>query len=1471
MTRNLMKLKLAALVALLLPPTSAAAQRALGSGGTIVHEQWTVERGLPVNAVTQVVQGNDGYLWLATFDGLVRFDGVRFTVFSVENSPGLPSSRIVFLRLSGDGSLWLFTEQQQVVRYHRGEFTHFVALDGRAEARRQLFAEAPDGRIWIASMGRLYLGREAAFTPVPLGVGRDGRERAVTSILVRRDGSLLVATETAELLIVRDGGASVTPAYEQMLPATANVTDMFEEPDGALWLATDSLVYRGSGPFTTIAKPGSYFTVRNLFTLPDGTTWVQGVNGTYTLRGGKIQRQIARGFYTSGEVMWRERNDIWYAVGPSLYRNDTLVYRLAPDPQRNTPSPHNINTVLRDREGNLWLGTHAAGLHRLAPALFRTYSRAEGLASQNVHPVLVDRDGKVWTGAWGDGMSVLDPTKGRATVLETGNPLPTHVNTFHQDRDGTFWIGSSDAYVKLLRCAWPVVLRQCVSETLTNPVAPDMRVVALHRDAAGVLWAGTSGGVFRRAASGWQKVEVTVAAATATFRAFAETRDGALWMATDKSGVLRYAQGRFTAITEADGLPINAVRALHLDVNGYLWIGTEGRGLAGLDPKAWASRDTTQRRVVSIGVRDGLFDNVVHAIVADDRDQLWMSSNRGIFWLSRRELIEYVAGRTRRVHSTGYTERDGMRNREANGGVQPAASKGPDGRLWFATQDGVTVVNPADAVRRDSLPLPVVVEQVTSRDSIVPVRDGAVRLSVGQRDVQFSYSALTFVEPQNVRFRYRLEGYDVDWVDAGDRRTAFYTKVPPGSYTFRVQASMPSSDWTEDGAALQVDVTPQLWERPLVQMLLAVLLVVAGVSSVRWRLHVARGRARSLEQTVAERTGALRARERELAAQNALLEEQARQLQALDRAKTRFFANVSHELRTPLTLTIGPLDDLRTEVGSDERVARWLDIAQRNARRLLRLVNQILDVAKLEAGEMRLAPRRLDVAPFVRGLVSAFSPVAEHKQLQLQVQGPESIIGQFDADALEKILTNLVSNAVKFTPDVGRVLVTMDTEPVPGDPTRRLLAIQVADSGTGIPADQLAHVFERFYQVDEAQVRLQPGTGIGLALVKELVELHGGTITVASDLRGTVFSMRIQYATADLVDGIAASKRPLDGSDIALTPVSGHWMGPQAVEVEPEGDSAADVRTLLIVDDSSDLRAYVRSHFADRFRVIEAADGDAGVAIAQRELPDVVLSDVMMPGRDGHALVRDLRADANTDFLPIILLTAQADGEQRIAGLAHGADDYIVKPFEMRELELRVRNLIASRDRWRSRLRERMDAMGREPELDATTTGPRAIASPADSASAGDAQPAGEGRTEDAADITLAAALLATPPVDVALASANLSSNDREWLERLRGVLRERLGQPEFTVSDMADAMNTDRTTLFRRTRQLLGAAPSELLRYSRLAVGARLLVSDRVSTVADVAYTVGFNSVSHFCHCFHQRFATTPATYRANHKGSAE
>jgi CheY-like chemotaxis protein len=366
------------------------------------------------------------------------------------------------------------------------------------------------------------------------------------------------------------------------------------------------------------------------------------------------------------------------------------------------------------------------------------------------------------------------------------------------------------------------------------------------------------------------------------------------------------------------------------------------------------------------------------------------------------------------------------------------------------------------------------------------------------------------------------------------------------------------------------------------------------------------------------------------------------QLQSLDHAKTRFFANVSHELRTPLTLTIGPLEDLRARSADG---APELDMALRNSRRLLRLVNQILDVAKLEAGQMKLRARLQDLVTFVRGVAAAFARVAEQRRIALVVTAtPATALVWFDSDALEKVIANLLSNAFKFTPDGGRITVHVEA-------LEHVVRVSVSDTGPGIAAEYLPHVFERFYQVDESNTRAQPGTGIGLALTKELVELHGGSIAVTS-ADGATFTITLPLGNAHLRDD-------------QMLPVTAETAVPRIETEMPDGERAAavdrseDVTTVLIIDDSADMRAYVRSHFAARYRVVEAGDGPEGIERAKAVLPDVVISDVMMPGIDGYAVCRALKADPETDFIPVILLTARASTEDRVAGLLEGADEFL--------------------------------------------------------------------------------------------------------------------------------------------------------------------------------------------------------------------
>jgi signal transduction histidine kinase/ligand-binding sensor domain-containing protein/DNA-binding response OmpR family regulator len=1356
-----------------------------------VHESWSVENGLPVNSINQLLQSRSGYIWAATFDGLVRFDGVRFTVFNSATSPGLPSNRIVSVREAHDGALWLFTGQHHLVRYRDGRFVHFGKDRGLAEGQVQSILEVSAGTIWVATTRGVGAIRKDRFVPV----ARDTIATDVAGMVERRDGSIWVAATHGGVFRI-DRGDRVRRVAADSTFGGEYVARLYEDSTRTLWIATDHglwrwrdrpLRVRGIAP-----DPGQQFQVFGFVSAPTaGVLYVNTQQGLYRVDSSGASRTDRFGMYGLGTRLWTDGRSIWHTSGSDVMRDGQREFALSSPSTTivDRVQPYTITTALLDREGSLWLGTQAAGLHRLKPAIFTTVSSAEGLADRNVYPTYVDSRGIVWVGTQAKGLSRIDPLTRR---VETFAPprVMTGIFSFLEHAPGELWVGGRG------------FLQSCVTATMTcryaGPPGLEQRTVfSLHRGTDGGIWVATGVGVFRVDSGRWTKFDASAGLPDAPVRAFATTRDGAVWMGTSGGGLVRYRHGRFTEITTANGLPSDLVRSLYEDADGWLWIGTDGRGLARLDPRAWA-RAGADRGIRQVGSRDGLFDDVIHQILEDSLGRLWMSSNRGIFWVTRSELNAFFDGRAKRVHSTGYTERDGLRNREANGGTQPAGAKGADGRLWFPTQDGVAVVDPR-TVGADRMAAPILVEQIIANGVTRPPNDGGVELGVNERDVQIEYTALTFLEPANVRFRYRLDPYDAEWVDAGNRRTAFYTKVPPRRYTFRVEASGSGGGWQEPGATLAIRVVPQFWETVAFRWAAVATLGAVVLLGFRWRINNLHARAAELERVVGERTAELRGRERQLAEQNV-------QLATLDKAKTRFFANVSHELRTPLTLTIGPLQDLRTRVGADAQANRWVDLAMRNSQRLLRLVNQILDVAKLEAGAMKLAPRSLDLVTFVRGITSAFLPVTEQRSIALRLDTPDAISVTLDPDAIEKIVANLLSNAIKFTPPGGSIDVTLvgDTETV---------TFSVHDTGPGIPADRLEHVFERFYQADESSSRTQPGTGIGLSLVKELVEVQGGSVSVASNASGTTFRVTVPRGCDTALGGegsIIADVGAPTKTDVHAT----------IEDIAASGDPSEsdgghdDVPTLLVVDDSADLRAYIRDHFAPRFRVIEGADGADGIMLAQQHLPDVIVSDVMMPGTDGHAMLRALRASPETDFVPVILLTAQADGAQRIAGLERGADDYIVKPFEMRELDARVRNIIESRRRLRTRF------------------------------AAGSAQRAGQ------------------PAVAPARPEPARSSADRAFMDKVRAVIEQHMADPEFGVTELAREAAIERSHLFRRTRDLFAEAPSDVIRRMRVAAGARLL-DERSGTVADVAYAVGFNSVAYFRRCFQEAYGVTPAAYR--------
>jgi signal transduction histidine kinase/DNA-binding response OmpR family regulator len=648
-----------------------------------------------------------------------------------------------------------------------------------------------------------------------------------------------------------------------------------------------------------------------------------------------------------------------------------------------------------------------------------------------------------------------------------------------------------------------------------------------------------------------------------------------------------------------------------------------------------------------------------------------------------------------------------------------------------------------------------------------------------------------------------------------------YAGLSAGRYQFQVQARLPGEPPSRI-ATMPFRVTPPWYRLPwalgLWVVLGAGLLAGLGAAGVRWRTRRLQRRQWKLERTVAERTGALRSAKQKT-------EEQAERLREIDRLKSRFFTNVSHEFRTPLTLTIGPLEDLQAALrdAPTDRTASSLrslarekvDLALRNSRRLLRLIGQLLDIAKLEAGELRLTPQHVDLATFVQDRVRAFAPLAERRQVRFAVEAPEAAVpASLDPEKLGQVLTNLLSNAFKFTPPGGTIHVAVEHEANAGD-----ARITVRDSGPGIPADEQAHLFERFYQSEETHADGTPGTGIGLSLAKDLTELHGGTLTVDSTVGiGTAFTVRLpvdESPEAASSDSDTAPTGPASTTTLLVPGRNGtpddRPDGTQTASPPATPDPDDNRTTLLIADDNAEIRAYVRSHFENSYRILEAADGRAALNLARRVLPDLIISDVMMPDLDGIALVEALRSTPETDFLPVILLTARATEDDKIEGLSEGADAYLTKPFNVRELQTRVEALIASRQRLKQHVAE---------------------ASPP-----------------------------AVEPPTVNSDPDALSESEEQYLEHVREAVRAHLSDPDFGVEALAEAMGQSRSTLYRRLRDSIGETPTAVLRTLRLRYAAALLEEKR-GTVSEVAYAVGFKSVSHFSKSFRDVYDVSPSSY---------
>lgn len=757
-----------ALAVALLIPSLASAQVTPSLAEAFIRQAWGSAEGLPQNSVTAILQTRDGYLWLGTFGGLIRFDGHAFTIFDPGNTPGLASARIVRLHEDHDGVLWIGTESG-LTRYDAGRFTTYSTSDGLphdgvlalmadrrgrlwigtggAPARRdgtmferfmvrtdvelaQAFAETPDGHVWVASGDRLQ-----RFVNGDVHAVADSVTGGAESLLLDSRGRLWAGST---ILRRRDAGAFVDVSLGVPRATYGAITAMAEDPDGALWLGTT----RG---------------------------------GLFRWRDGVVDR------YTAADGL----------------------------------TDNAIRSLHVDRDGNIWIGTDVGGLNRLKRRRALSYVRA-GSSEQSIGPIVGDGAGGLWIGATCGGLlHFRAPT---LRVHEISARLHGCIWSLHRDADDTLWIGSMGGGLARLRHG------QLTTFTRADGL-PSMLVNAITRARDGTLWVGTDVGLARF--DGRRFTPYTLSdGLQPRVRCIREGRDGTLWIGS-AAGLTRLANGQATTYTTAEGLSHDLVRDVYEDADGILWIGTYGGGL----------NRFTDGRFTAYRIEDGLHDNAVSRIIEDDRGNLWMSGNKGVYRVARSQLNAFADGRIAHITSVSYGMADGMIIDETNGG-QPAGWRADDGRLWFPTIKGLVGIEPVTGA---PAPPPLFLERTMVQGR--PLGPGAIpALGPGAIDVEFHYTAVDLSAAEKTRFRYRLDGYDEHWIDAGTRRMAYYTRIPPGRYTFTAAATDSEGAWSATPIRVPIVITPFWWQRIGVQAGALLLLLTATILAVR---HIVLRRARA--------------------------------------------------------------------------------------------------------------------------------------------------------------------------------------------------------------------------------------------------------------------------------------------------------------------------------------------------------------------------------------------------------------------------------------------------------------------------------------------------------------------------------------------------------------------------------------------------------------------------------------------------
>lgn len=1328
---------------------------ALTASTSSIFKNLGLKEGLSNGFVNDMIIDGQGFIWAATESGLTRIAGTKCTIFKNNNS-NIDNDGIVGLYYNKESnSIWILFKNGHIDVFDckTQQFIHFTQKIPKKSVAD--IKGAADGGIWIAYYDgtiQHYTPKNQKFSTISnkrlpnikngiRSITDDGNDHLYIGL--RIEGLYVYNLRTQKTKYFRHN-----PNDPQSLPGD-NVRSICIDHAKNIWVGTNL----GLGlldPFT-----GKFKVFKHI------------ANNPASLAGDNIHQII-------------EMNDrtLWIAsdiggisvLDLNLYKNPlTEELKFSQITKENSGlSSNNNRRIIQDSFGNIWIANYSMGIDFIAKSAASINTlKYMGKALEEVTGLYCDHQGNLWIGQ-DNLMSLYQNGK----LMQTWNfssylsNSSSSIYVFEEDKKGNIWCGTSDNGV--------LKFNPHTHSFTRISYAQNLDVHALCENAQGKMWVGTEAGIFsveNDKINKEQELNRQMGKNPTIIYSIKEDNYGQIWIGTLDRGVFVFSKQMklIVHLTEKNLLATNSINHIIKDADGGIWMATM-RGLA------YVQNPLQPGAIKNYNERYGIKDSHIRAISQDKQGNIWVSMFSGIACLN--------------IHKQRFYNYDYESGIPTSNFVEASAVTTPDGTIYFGSPGGICFFNPQQLTEPKAVsPIQIIncervgklSDQFASR-LISPNKEGIICLSHDDNTFKINFTIKDFSQEGNVEYSYMMKGLDDQWYETEGDNEVTFRNLKPGDYTFIIRAKLKNQDWEDASTAeMKVVVNPPLWLTWWAK--LCYVLLIMGILGYFFRSY-----------------------QKQLLLRNSLVQEkwESKQRQQVNEERLRFFTNITHELRTPLTLILGPLEDLMEDKEIAERVHHKIGCIHASAERLLNLINDILEFRKTQTQNRKLTVAKANLGAFVREIGVRFKDLNQNSRLNIRLNIKTGVPElYFDSEVINTVINNLMSNAIKYTPE-GSITLSLT---MPEDNT---VAIAVEDTGYGIDKDALPHICDRYYQ--ENGNHQASGTGIGLALVKSLATLHQAELTVESEKgRGSKFTFSLK---ADRTYPEALHKD--DNQDLATAE--------NAEENETTSkEPTEDIRPLLlIVEDNADIRLYIEESLHEDYRIIQACNGREGMEQAFSKVPDIIVSDIMMPEMDGIKMTHILKEDIRTSHIPIILLTAKTSINDQEEGYDSGADSYLTKPFSAKLLHSRIRNILSGRRRLADYIVQKNISQF-ETSADEQQTSQKA--------------------TEEKEDAM----------------TCQISNLDKKFLEKLNKLIENHISTDDLDMAFMTDKMAMSHSTFYRKVKALTGMSANEYIKKAKLRHSMTLLKKGEYS-IAEVAILAGFNNLGNFRESFKREFGKSPS-----------